>query len=95
MKKEKEYAELMLSNFSEIQTSVNFKSIVSSWKEKWQEKVINKDEEIKVKYINFIEYVDSVVEKYEFEMYQNPLHALTNNALGNIFIAQITFSNQK
>ena len=48
-----------------------------------------------MKYINFIEYVDSVVEKYEFEMYQNPLHALTNNALGNIFIAQITFSNQK
>ena len=74
MKKEKENAELMLSNFSEIQTSVNFKSIVSSWKEKWQEKVINKDEEIKVKYINFIEYVDSVVDKYEFGMYQNPLN---------------------
>ena len=89
----------MLSDFSEIQTnaitSVNFKSIVSSWKEKWQEKVINKDEEIKVKYINFIEYVDSVVDKYEFGMYKNPLHALTHNALGNIFIAQITFSHQK
>ena len=41
---------------------------------------------IKAKYTDFMEYVDTVVDKYEFGMYQNPLHALTNNALGNIFI---------
>ena len=90
IKAEKENAELMLSDLSEIQTvaitSVNFKSIVSLRKEKWQQKIINKDEGIKAKYTDFMEYVDTVVDKYEFGMYQNPLHALTNNALGNIFI---------
>ena len=48
IKAEKENAELMLSDLSEIQTvaitSVNFKSIFSLWKEKWQQKIINKDQ---------------------------------------------------